>query len=578
MARFTHFSLTEHPGARAPASDHPASSSVLPDMSDLSSRLRFVPQEGQVWLDDQRFILLNLAAMTCLRRELIESVGPERAREILFRMGHVAGAREARLAMKVRSGRPQLDAFLVGPQLHALRGEVYVEPVAIEADVESGQYFSELIWKNSAEAETHVVTFGPSSQPVCWMQIGYASGYTSTIMERPILFREVECIACGSETCRIVGKPTEEWPDAIDLTYMPRTRFKGHSSVRSDLEDMLEPEGIVGASPGFLSAWHLMGQVAPLKTTVLLLGETGVGKEIFARAVHVASPRKDKPLYSVNCAAMPESLIEAELFGAERGAFTGANVARKGWFEVADGSTLFLDEIGTLTLPAQAKLLRVLQEGKLTRIGGTVVKQVDVRVVCATNIDLEHEVKRGTFRSDLFYRINIFPIKIPPLRERRDDIAPLIEYFLGRFNAKTGRKVSGFKMSAVDALLLYEFPGNVRELENMIERAAILTRDNEPIDVFHLFNDVNSLHRTFLTPRKGGHLAEHKLGTGLETELRQKFPTSLKALAELEEEAIERALLDAKGNVSRAARTLGLTRAQLRYRLQRTEQIRYSKP
>lgn len=577
MSRFTSFSLRENSSDAGAAGSHRQAANGLPDISDLSARLRFLPHDGQVWLDDQRMVLLNLEAMIAMRREIFEAAGPGRAREILFRMGHAAGSREAMLVLKLRVNRPEIDAFLIGPQLHALRGEVFVEPVDLEMDSATGRHYNELIWRNSLEAESHVASFGGSSEPVCWMQLGYASGYTSAIMERPIIFREVECIACGSPQCRIVGKPAEEWSEGPDLNYMPRMSLSarrrapgGDGSGSDALDTSATPDMVVGASPGFLGAWHLLNRVAPLTTTVLLLGESGVGKEIFAHALHQASGRARRDFLSVNCAAIPENLVDAELFGVARGAYTGAHQTRKGWFEIADGNTLFLDEIGTLSYTAQAKLLRVLQDGQLTRVGETTIRKVDVRIVCATNVDLTQAVRAGQFRADLFHRLNVFPIHIPPLRERRDDIPPLIELFLKSFNRRTGRNVSGFTTAAVDALLLYDFPGNVRELENMVERAAILTRDGEPVDVFHLFTNMTLSHRTFLTPESDGKLFERHLdnpGAGASNGRAGTAPSKKLSLKDIETRAIQDALSAASGNVSKAARDLGLTRAQLRYRL-----------
>jgi DNA-binding NtrC family response regulator len=554
--RFTSFSLI----ANDSAGQCDAAEPTLPDISDLSARIRFSPQEGQVWLDDQRVVLMNIDALIALRRELVESVGPRRAREILFRMGHAAGCREAMIALKVRADMPEIDAFLVGPQLHALRGEVRVEPVRIEADRATGRYFSELIWRNSAEAECHVACFGGSAEPVCWMALGYASGYTSTVMDRPILFRETACIACGDPTCRIVGRPAEEWPGDLDIVRMPRVELAPHSDQLAD--------GLVGASPGFLGAWHLLKRVAPMDTTVLLLGETGVGKELFARALHSASGRAGRPMHAVNCAAIPETLIDAELFGVERGAYTGATHSRAGWFEAADKATLFLDEVGTLDLTAQAKLLRVIQEGRFNRVGSTTARVVDVRLICATNLDLDEQVEKGGFRADLLHRLNIFPIHIPPLRDRRDDIPHLLNYFLERFNRRTGRSVPGFTQAAVDGLLLFDFPGNIRQLENMIERAAILTPDEEPIELLHLFHGRQRLRRSFLTPVDSGSLAERQLEPGISPRPDPR-PTDEVALSEMESRMIRKAMEAAQGNVSRAARTLGISRATLRYRLKR---------
>ncbi len=560
MSRFTSFSLiADNANANKSLNAH-----ALPDISDLSARLRFSPSEGQIWLDDQRVILLNLEALVTLRRELVESVGPRRTREILFRMGHVAGCREAMIALKVRADMTEIDAFLVGPQLHALRGEVFVEPVRIEADHATGRYYSELIWRNSAEAECHVAAFGGSAEPVCWMEIGYASGYTSTVMDRPILFQEIACIACGDPTCRIIGRPADEWPDEADIVRMPRAELvRSNSDQTGGIAD-----GMVGASPGFLGAWHLLERVAPMATPVLLHGETGVGKELFARALHGASKRAAKPMHSVNCAAIPESLIDAEFFGVERGAYTGANQSRAGWFEAAHTGTLFLDEIGTLNLTAQAKLLRVIQEGAFNRIGSTTTREVDVRLICATNLDLDEEVEKGNFRRDLLYRLNVFPIYIPPLRSRREDMPHLISHFLERFNKKTGRQISGFTQGAVDGLLLFDFPGNVRQLENMIERAAILTPDNEPIDMLHLFHGKQTPRNSFLSPAISGTLAERRLFDKFGDEAFDGFAGANGAsLADVEHQLIRQTMTAAKGNVSLAARKLGLTRAKLRYRL-----------
>ena len=564
LKRFSSFSLrVSDPSSSAGRNSERAE--ILPDISDLSNLLRFSPFEGEVHLDDQRLVLLNIQALITLRRELIEAIGPRRAREIYFRVGHAAGTREALIALKVRSDQPEIDAFLVGPQLHALRGEVLVEPARIEANTKMGTYYNELIWRNSAEAESHVASFAGSSEPVCWMQIGYASGYTSALMERPILFREVECVACGDETCRIVGRPAEDWPDDDNIVQMPRlpaVEIAGDGRSRP-------PAGVVGASPGFFGAWHLLQRVAPFDTTVLLRGETGAGKEAFARCLHEASPRATHELFTVNCAAIPESLVDTELFGVERGAFTGAVQARAGWFEAAHGSSLFLDEIGTLSLTTQAKLLRVLQDGRINRVGGTKTQKVDVRLICATNLDLDEEVEKGRFRLDLLHRLNIFPIVIPPLRDRRDDIPPLIALFLDRFNQKTGRRVAGLTQSAIDALLRYDFPGNVRQLENMIERAAILTLEDEPIDMLHLFHGATQLRTAILRP----DMLDAHGDLHLHLSDQSPLPTSAQAVPHqpfaINATTIGKAMEDAEGNLSQAARKLGLTRATLRYRLKK---------
>jgi transcriptional regulator with GAF, ATPase, and Fis domain len=241
---------------------------------------------------------------------------------------------------------------------------------------------------------------------------------------------------------------------------------------------------IIGNGAPMQKVYRLMSLVADSNTTVLVLGETGTGKELIARAVHNASPRKDKLMVKVNCAALPANLIESELFGHERGAFTGAIDRRLGKFELANHSTLFLDEIGELPLEAQSKLLRVIQERELERLGGKQTIKVDVRLVAATNRNLEEEVKAGRFRADLYYRLNVFPINLPPLRERPEDIEPLIHFFVAKYSKNTGRKIRKVSPKVIQQLRSYVWPGNVRELEHLIERSVLLATDGVLEDVY----------------------------------------------------------------------------------------------
>jgi len=233
---------------------------------------------------------------------------------------------------------------------------------------------------------------------------------------------------------------------------------------------------IVGRSPALARLLDQLALVASTHSTVLILGETGTGKELVARAIHDRSPRRERPLVKVNCAALPRELVESELFGHEKGAFTGATQQRRGRFELADGGTLFLDEVGELPLEAQAKLLRVLQEQEFERVGGTRSLRTDVRVIAGTNRDLQAQVSAGGFRSDLFYRLNVFPVTVPPLRERREDIPPLVAHFLAKSARKLGKAFEGVSPAFLERAMAYAWPGNVRELENVVERAAILAR------------------------------------------------------------------------------------------------------
>jgi DNA-binding NtrC family response regulator len=262
-----------------------------------------------------------------------------------------------------------------------------------------------------------------------------------------------------------------------------REEIEAHRRSRAII-DCLEDEirtgndfrEIVGRSPALKRLLDQLALVASTQSTVLILGETGTGKELVARAIHDRSPRRERPLVKVNCAALPRELVESELFGHEKGAFTGATQQRRGRFELADGGTLFLDEVGELPLEAQAKLLRVLQEQEFERVGGTRSLHTDVRVIAGTNRDLQAQVDAGAFRADLFYRLNVFPVRVPPLRERREDIAPLVAHFLAKSARKLGKPFEGVSPAFLESALAYAWPGNVRELENAVERAAILSR------------------------------------------------------------------------------------------------------
>ncbi len=251
--------------------------------------------------------------------------------------------------------------------------------------------------------------------------------------------------------------------------------------LKEEFQRLYRLPAIVGESPRIVEVSHAIQRVAPTDATVLLLGESGTGKELFARAIHQLSPRRDRPFVAINCAAIPITLIENELFGHEKGPYTGASGRQLGKFELADNGTIFLDEIGDLDLSVQGKILRVLQERRFERIGGTAPIDVDVRIVCATNRDLQDNVKRGAFRDDLFFRINVFPVTVPPLRARREDVDALVDFFLQRFARELARPGLRISDAARAQLRAYDWPGNIRELQNSIERAAILC-DREVIE------------------------------------------------------------------------------------------------
>jgi DNA-binding NtrC family response regulator len=278
-----------------------------------------------------------------------------------------------------------------------------------------------------------------------------------------------------------VTKPVD--PD--ELTHLIHKALKDRElanenrKLKERIEDLIKPDNLIGDSPEIRKIYELINTVAGADTTVLINGESGTGKELVAKAIHINSPRKYFPMITVNCGALPETLLESELFGHERGAFTGAQYKRKGKFEIADNGTIFLDEIGLVSPKTQIDLLRVIETKQFTRVGGNELIHSNFRVICATNELLEELVKAGKFREDLYYRLNVFSITIPPLRERKDDIALLAEYFLKKFSDGMNRSIKGISKDAMEFLSGYSWPGNVRELENAIERAVVMRRSGE---------------------------------------------------------------------------------------------------
>src|SRR5580692_8159704 len=318
--------------------------------------------------------------------------------------------------------------------------------------------------------------------------------------------------------------------------------------------------GIIGTSPGIADLYAVLERVADTPTTVMITGESGTGKELVARALHEHSSRKDKPFIKVNCAAIPKELIESELFGYERGAFTGAVASKPGRFELANGGTLFLDEIGEIPVEMQVKLLRVLQESEFERVGGIKTIRVDVRLVAATNRELKKLIGGGHFREDLFYRLNVVPIRLPALRERTGDIPLLVEHFLTKFNERLRKKVEGVEPEAMEALVSYPWPGNIRELENVIERAVLFcdTQKLRPIDLAAEIRGINAMTNV--------PLPEADLSAALAGEGGLKEHVKV-AMSRLERELVSRALQQTGGNVTHAARLLKISRKGLQLKM-----------
>jgi DNA-binding NtrC family response regulator len=466
---------------------------------DLRKVLSFSPKGGVIKLMGRRVLLLDTVAVGVLRRELITGLGVLAARNILTRIGYAHGWLAAQ---SLASEYPDLlQKPFVGPILHTLQGAIgNARDLNIEGDYRNGRFTC--IWEDSYEAEQHLLQIGIADEPVCWAQTAYVSGYISRMTGREVYCIEHKCIGKGDAYCSIESRPKEEWGGAIDdhLLFFQKETIEevlndvtvklSHaerrlSQLKRLFDDDIHPSGMVASSKGMRQVLDIAGRAAKVDSSVIITGESGVGKEMVARYIHDESFRAGRPFVAVNCNAVAETLLESEFFGHVKGAFSGAHNDRIGLFEAANGGTIFLDEIGDISLAMQAKLLRVLQEKEVRRIGENKSRSVDVKVVAATNRDLEEDVETGRFRQDLYYRLNVIELEVPPLRERKEDILPLARFFLEKAATRTGRSISGFSPEAVDLLLAYRWPGNVRELQNVVERSVVFCAGNT-VDVAEL--------------------------------------------------------------------------------------------
>lgn len=563
------------------ASTHGRSDEIVagatPNLEDLAACLLFAPVDGRIWLDKGRALIMQAASFGDLRSEIIRGLGREKARELLARVGYAHGCRDAQLVRERWPHEPATALFAAGPQLWTLQGLSKVTTLHFEFDVQSGSFFGNFLIHDAVDADEEIAAFGLSDEPGCWWPVAYASGYTSTLFGSPVVYREMECRCMGHAHCRLVGKPEREWQRERAQQHDVPSERRPEPAVAERLESTL-PGSMIGISASFLAARRLLERVAPTQASVLINGESGTGKELFANALHQLSPRAAGPFIAVNCAAIPESLIESELFGVEKGAYTGATASREGRFERAHGGTLFLDELSSLTLGSQAKLLRALQERVVERVGGTRPIAVDVRVVAACNVNLEAEVKAGRFREDLYFRLNVFPIDLPPLRERRDDIPHLVDHFFRHFCTVHGKSLAGFTRHATDSLFGYSYPGNVRELQNLVERGVICADDGGHVDRADLFrgSEKQALASSMVLNADGGKLSALDV-------TRPSHPQPLVqpsvpvdpvdalvgagvSLDDVERMLCERVLGECQGNLSEAARRLHISRPKLEHR------------
>jgi DNA-binding NtrC family response regulator len=481
--------------------DRPANRTDL----HLAELLDFRPDQGVIRLHEQRVVILSAAAMGLLRKELVDTLGVETTRRLLLRFGFADGYHDAVNLRQRSDWSTPLDGLRAGATLHTLEGLVRAEVRRVDYDPDTGGFNGELAWHDSYEAEQHLHHYGRSAAPVCWSLVGYSSGFATACLGREIYFREQRCLGEGASHCTAIGRDAESWGAGIDAI---RADFQagnvGHEMERlrqavgrrlkelDRRERLLErrerelnllrervnrhaaAKHFVVRSQAMQDVLELAARVAPLDTTVLVYGESGTGKEFIVRLIHDQSPRAAAPFVSINCAALTETLLESELFGHVRGAFTGAVRDKAGLFEVAGSGTIFLDEIGEIAPTVQAKLLRALQEREIRRVGAERSVKVNARVIAATNRDLREAVEAGTFREDLYFRLGAFIITVPPLRERREDITPLVHNFLRRAASRMKKDVRAVSADAMSALMTYRWPGNVRELEHAIERAVIL--------------------------------------------------------------------------------------------------------
>ena len=526
---------------------------------DLEELLQVDPAGGILRFGSERVLLLDAVALGLLRRELIETLGVAGARAVLTRFGYAHGWRTAEIMRSAFPWDNEEEWYLAAGRLHTLQGLVRViEPTAAPRQI-TPTTVHHWVWEDSYEAEQHLLHLGRAEEPVCWTLTGFVSGYSSRAYGRDVYIVEHECRGMGAPVCRLEGRPTEGWGDAIaphlpfykeasldaTLAHVTEQLKRAERRLRARRRELREGSSAAGDVGSLIAkseatqrVLELAQRVAQVDSTVLLTGESGVGKERMARFIHERSARTAGPFVALNCGAVPESLLESELFGHIRGSFTGATQDRVGMFEAANGGTLLLDEIGEVPPAMQVKLLRVLQEREIRRVGESRNRPVDVRVLAATNRDLVSEIRAARFREDLYYRLRVVEIRVPPLRERRDDILALARSLLDAAAERTGRKVTSFTPAAAHQLLTYPWPGNVRELGNAVERAVVLARGSR-VDVEDL-------------PPEIGLALPEPVAVG-----------DVRTLAQVERDYIASVLRAVGGNRAQAAAKLGIGTATL---------------
>ena len=525
---------------------------------NISELVEFDSEDGVVRFAGQRALIIDATAKGNLRKELINHFGISTARAVLTRFGFVQGWRMAEAMQDLFHWESEDDWHHACGRIHMLEGMYRLGPGTPGSLTKEG-----LTLVGSYEAEQHIAHLGRSDTSVCWTICGLTSGYLSRALGKEIYVLEERCIGRGDAACHLLGRTLEEWGDeraeelrfyrvenlrewlepslhriTEDLKEAERKLLKRKRVLTRVAPEVEDPLGMIVRSVTMRRLVDLARRIAKVDSTVLITGESGTGKELIAHLVHDESARATGPFIAVNCGAITESLLESELFGHARGSFTGAAQDRIGLFESANGGTLLLDEIGDVSPGMQVKLLRVLQEREIRRVGENKSRPVNVRVMAATNRELAADIASGRFRKDLYYRLNVVQLHVPALRDRRDDILPLARVLLLEAAARLKRPTTGLSPRAADQLLRYDWPGNVRELENAMERAVALGRAN----LLELDDLPEEVRQAIPTPSVSG---------------------PVRALDEIEKDYIL-AVLDLNGgNQTRTAEQLGIGSATL---------------
>ncbi len=516
-------------------------------------------------LGSLRIMALGLSGLGRLNQDLIECLGWEKMRVLLKRFGYDSGLSHASVIADLYAFDDTREWFRAGPVMRRLAGLADEELSIDEFAPELSRIQFSGTWKDSFESVIWQSLMGSTAEPICCILEGIASGYASAVLGTEVLVREISCEAQGNSRCVFEGRTIAQWglsPEAFREELRVADIREELDKLKAELETanrhivsqkqliwdlkqyvhLKTDQEIIYRSRSMKEVLMLAEKVAPTAATVLIQGESGTGKEVLARMIHENSGRKGAPFQAINCAALPADLLESELFGHVKGAFTGADADKTGLFAAAGKGTIFLDEIGSLSLELQAKLLRVIQEKQVRPVGGNRFQEVRARIISATNQDLQDMAANGQFREDLFFRLAVFPIFLPPLRKRREDILPLARYFLNRAYPEH----EGFSPQAVHKLESYDWPGNIRELENWIEYAVILAGGGERIRPEHF--PTHQARETASPLALAG----------------EELPTC----RELEKSYIDYVLAQTGGNKTRASEILGISMSTLWRRMQ----------